>query len=156
MSERRSGRARGGWLAGAAMVLALGLSQGCAAVGLTFLGVGAGITGGTGVSYTLDSVAYKTFTTPEEGLRAATLKTLKRMDMPVQVDEQTDSGRRITAVAGDRTVDIELDGLTRATSRMRVNVKQGWFFRDRATATEIILQTERTLDDEPVLSKRVR
>jgi hypothetical protein len=51
-------------------------------------------------------------------------------------------------------VEIELDRLTRTTSRMRVNVKQGWFFRDRATATEIIVQTERTLDDEPVLSRR--
>ncbi len=144
------------WVAAAALVLSVMLSQGCAAVGLTFLGVGAGITGGTGVSYTLDSIAYKTFTAPEEGLRAATLRTLKRMDMPVQEDEPTESGRKITAAAGDRTVQIELDRLTRATSRMRVNVKQGWFFRDRATAAEIILQTERSLDDEPALSKRAR
>jgi hypothetical protein len=142
--------------AAAALVLSAMLSQGCAAVGLTFLGVGAGITGGTGVSYTLDSIAYKTFTAPEEGLRTATLRTLKRMDMPVQEDEPTQSGRTITAAAGDRTVQIELDRLTRTTSRMRVNVKQGWFFRDRATAAEIIVQTERTLDEDAVLSKRAR
>jgi len=36
---------------------------------------------------------------------------------------------------------------------MRVNVKQGWFFRDRATATEIIVQTERTFDDNPKLAR---
>lgn len=144
------------WLAGAAMLLSVMVGQGCAAVGLTLFAVGAGVTGGTGVSYTLDSVAYKTFTSPEERLRAATLRTLKRMDMAVEEDESTESGRRITAVAGDRTVHIEVDRLTRATSRLRVNVKQGWFFRDRATATEIIVQTERTLEDEPVLSRRLR
>jgi hypothetical protein len=52
------------------------------------------------------------------------------------------------AAAGDRTVEIEIDRLTSKTSRMRVNVKRGWFLRDRATATEIIAQTERTLEDE--------
>jgi len=40
--------------------------QGCAAVGLALFGVGAGVAGGTGVSYTLDSIAYKTFTASEE------------------------------------------------------------------------------------------
>lgn len=53
------------------------------------------------------------------------------------------------AVAGDRTVEIELDRLTPKTSRMRVVVKQGWFFRDRTSATEIIAQTRRALDDDP-------
>jgi hypothetical protein len=36
---------------------------------------------------------------------------------------------------------------------MRVNAKQGVFFKDRATAAEIIIQTERTLDDEPILAR---
>jgi len=128
-------------------------SSGCAAIALTLLGVGAGISGGTGVSYTLDSIAYKTFTVSEEGLRAATLKTLKRMDMQVKEDQPAEVGRKIVAQAGDREVEIELDRLTAKTSRMRVNVKQGWFFKDRATAAEIIIQTERTLDDEPVMAR---
>jgi len=128
-------------------------SSGCAAIALTLLGVGAGISGGTGVSYTLDSIAYKTFTVSEEGLRAATLKTLKRMDMQVKEDQPAEDGRKIVAQAGDREVEIELDRLTAKTSRMRVNVKQGWFFKDRATAAEIIIQTERTLDDEPVMAR---
>lgn len=128
-------------------------SSGCAAIALTLLGVGAGISGGTGVSYTLDSVAYKTFSTSEEGLRAATLKTLKRMDMQVKEDQPAETGRKIAAQAGDREVEIELDRLTAKTSRMRVNVKQGLFFKDRATAAEIIVQTERTLDDEPVMAR---
>ena len=128
-------------------------TSGCAAVALTLFGVGAGVAAGSGVSYTLDSIAYKTFSTSEETLRAATLKSLKRMDMAVKENQPTDAGRKIMAQAGDREVEIEVDRLTGKTSRMRVNVKQGWFFKDRATATEIIIQTERTLDDEPVLAR---
>ena len=135
------------------LLLAVPAGSGCAAIGLTLLGVGAGVSAGTGVSYTLDSIAYKTFTASEEGLRAATLKTLKRMDMEVKGDETTESGRKIAAVAGDRNIEIELDRLTAKTSRMRVNVKQGWFFKDRATAAEIIIQTERALDDEPAMAR---
>src|SRR5712692_10157049 len=131
---------------------ALGLA-GCAGIGLTLLGVGAGISGGTGVNYTLDSVAYKTFAASEPELRAATLRTLKRMAIDVTENEATESGRQITATAGDRTVDIELDRITSKTSRMRVNVKKGWILRDRSTAGEIIVQTEKTLEHGMLASK---
>ncbi len=132
---------------------ALGL-QGCVAgVGLTLFGVGAGISGGTGVNYTLDSVAYKTFASSEPELRAATLRTLKRMAMDVTAKQTTDTGTEITATAGDRAVEIELDRITPKTSRMRVVVKKGWIFRDRATAGELIVQTARILDDSSVVAK---
>jgi Protein of unknown function (DUF3568) len=137
----------------ALLALALTGLGGCAGVGLALFGVGAGISGGTGVNYTLDSIAYKTFATPEPDLRAATLATLKRMAITVTENEATESGRQITATAGDRTVDIELDRITAKTSRMRVNVKKGWILRDRATAGEIIVQTEKTLDRGMLASK---
>ena len=135
------------------LLLAAPAGSGCAAIGLTLLGVGAGVTAGTGVAYTLDSIAYKTFTVSEEGLRAATLQTLKRMDIQVKENQPSESGRKIMAQAGDREIEIELDRLTAKTSRIRVDAKQGWFFKDRATSAEIIIQTERTLDDEPVLAR---
>ena len=131
---------------------ALGLA-GCAGIGLALFGVGAGISGGTGVNYTLDSVAYKTFATSEPELRAATLRTLKRMAMDVTAKQTTETGSEITASAGDRTVEIELDRITAKTSRMRVVVKKGWVFRDRATAGELIVQTARVLDDSPAVAK---
>lgn len=132
------------------LVLLLGAagSSGCAAVALTMFGVGAGLSANTGSSYILDSTTYKTFPASEEGLRAATLKTLKRMDIKVTEDEATESGRSIVGVAGTRKIEIELDRMTTRTSRMRVVAKQGLFFRDRATAEEIIVQTEWTLDNE--------
>jgi Protein of unknown function (DUF3568) len=139
-----------------AVLAAIGLlsTQGCAAVGLTLFGAGAGVTAGTGVSYSLDSIAYKTFTASLQGLHGATRQTLRQMDIAVQEDQPTASGRTLVAAAGDRTIEIALDRLTARTSRMRVNAKQGWFFKDRAT--EIIVQTARTLEDEPVLSKKAK
>ena len=129
---------------------------GCAGVGLALFGVGAGISGGTGVNYTLDSVAYKTFAASEPELRAATLRTLKRMAIDVTENQATESGRQITANAGDRAVDIELDRITAKTSRMRVNVKKGWILRDRATAGEIIVQTEKSLERGMLASKNAK
>jgi hypothetical protein len=128
-------------------------SQGCAALGLALLTAGVGTGAGQGVSYTFDSIGYKTFTTPVENLEAATLKTLKRMDIEVKEKEKTDSGIKISAKAGDRDVDIELDRLTSKTARMRVDATLKWIFKDRATAVEIIAQTAQTLDDQARLAQ---
>jgi hypothetical protein len=137
------------------LLLLLGMagSSGCAAVALTLFGVGAGVGTGTGSSYILDSIVYKTFNVSEQGVRKATLITLKRMAIQVKENEATEAGTKIVGVAGDRTIAIEVERLTGKTSRLRVFVKQGWFWRDRATATEIIIQTERTLDDNPKLAR---
>ena len=146
----------------AALVLgsAVGV-QACAAMGLTLFGVGAGVTAGTGVSYTMDGIAYKTFTTPVDTLQAATLDTLDRMDIEVRdievlVEQSAETGRKIIGTAGDRAIEIELDRLTTRTSRMRVVAKQGVFFKDRATAAEIIAQTEQTLEKEPARAATAR
>lgn len=141
------------WIVGVGLAMGLLVNQGCAAAGLTLFGVGAGVSSGTGVSYTLDSIAYKTFTTPVEDLQSATLKSLKRMDITVKESKPSESGKKIVAVAGDRAIEIELDRLTARTSRMQVVAKQGWLLRDRATATEIILQTEQTLDDQQPMAR---
>ncbi len=137
----------------AAAALAL---QGCAAVGLTLLSVGASAAGGTGLGYTLDSIVYKTFTVPPDGLHTAVLMTFSRMDVTLTRDDPVDDGRRMTGTAGDRTIEVELDKLTQNTTRMRAVVKRPWFLRDRATATELILQTDRTLTDNPRLAKAGR
>lgn len=136
------------------LLLAGAGNSGCAAVGLTLFGVGAGLSANTGTSYTLGSITYKTFAASEEGLHTATLKTLKRMDIAVREDQSTESGREIVGAAEDRTIEIEIDRLTKRTSRMRVVVKRPWLFRDRATAEEIVSQTEQTLQAGPMLARR--
>jgi hypothetical protein len=129
-------------------------TQGCSAVGLSVFGAGAGVAGSTGTSYTLDSVAYRTFTMSTDDMRRATLAALKRMDIKVQTDEAKPDGPHLVAQAGDRTVDIELERLTSRTTRMRVSVKHGWIFRDRATAGEIIAQTEHSVDLLPTVTRK--
>ena len=141
---------------GVAIVVAAAIllvHQGCAAVGVTLFGVGAGTAAGTGVSHTLDGIAYKTFTVPVEGVYAATLMTLERMDIPVNDIQDTEDGRKLLAKAADRDIEIELDKLTSRTTRMRVVAKRNVLIRDRATATEIILQTDQTLSENPHLAE---
>jgi hypothetical protein len=129
-----------------------GLLPGCAAIGITLAGSAAATAAGVGSGYALESITYKTFTASLTELTAATILTLERMDMKVVENEQTESGRTILAKAGDRDIDIELDRLTSRVTRMRVIAKINWLLRDRATATEIILQADRTLTDHANLA----
>jgi hypothetical protein len=121
--------------------------NGCAApIALTLLGVGAGVTTGTAVSYTMDGVAYRTFTAPLPKVEQATLRALNEMGMEVQAPEKTDEGKAIKAKGADRQIEIELEAISSKTTRIRTVAKDGIFFKDRATATEIIMQTERILN----------
>lgn len=127
------------------LLAALALLQGCAAVALTAGSLAAGV----GVNYTLSGIAYKTVVAPLKNTRLATLKTLNRMEINVQKDEATTAGWQIVATATDRTIDIQLERLTPTTTRMRVTVDKGdIFFKDRATATEIIAQSVQRLQQD--------
>jgi hypothetical protein len=126
------------------------LFSGCAAIGLsaiglTLLGVGAGVTTGTAVSYTLDGVAYRTFAVPLPQVEKATRAALDRMGIAVGATAKIDQGKSIKATTADREIEIELEMVSSKTTRMRTVAKQGFFFKDRATATEIIIQTEKVL-----------
>jgi predicted RecA/RadA family phage recombinase len=113
---------------------------GCAAVGLTALGVGMS----TGVGHTLSGIVYKTFTTPQAQVEKAAYGALNRMQVKVVKAKRDGSNNVILARAGDREIEIELEALTPATTRMTVTAKKdGGLLRDGATATEVILQTEK-------------
>ncbi len=113
---------------------------GCAAVGLTALGVGMA----TGVSHTLSGIVYKTFATPQAQVKRATLGALNRMQIKVVETKRDKSTETIRAKAGDRDIEVELEALTPGTTRMTVTAKKdGGILRDGATATEVILQTEK-------------
>ena len=126
----------------AVSILALALPSlgGCAAVGLTALGVGMA----TGTGHYLGGMVYKTFTTPQANVRRATMGALGRMQIKVVQTTRKGSTELINARAGDREIEIELEALTPTTTRMLVVAKKdGGVLRDSATATEIILQTEK-------------
>ncbi len=123
------------------------LLTGCAGVGLTLLGVGAGVAAGTAVSYTLDGIAYRTFTAPLPKVERAALKALDRMGIEVMDKEKTEEGKTIKAAGNDREIEVQLERISAKGTRIRTVVSQGSFFKDRATATEIIIQTEKVLNE---------
>ena len=114
--------------------------NGCVAVGLTALGVGMA----TGVSHTLGGMVYKTFTTPQANVKKASITALNRMQVKVLKSQRDGSTETILAKAGDRDIEVVLEALTPNTTRMKVTAKQnGGILSDGATATEVILQTEK-------------
>ena len=117
------------------------LTSGCAAVALTALGVG----GAVGVNHTMNGIVYKTFTEPLPKVKRATLTALKQMEIPVETVEKTKQGELIKAKASNRAIEVEFESLTPKTTRMRVVADSDGLIKDSATATEIILQTERAL-----------
>ena len=124
-----------------AVLVVTGLMSGCAAVALTALGVGAAV----GVNHTLNGIVYKTFSEPLPKVKRATLTALKQMEIPVESVEKTTQGELIKAKASNRAIEVEFESLTPKTTRMRVIADSGGLIKDSATATEIILQTERAL-----------
>ncbi len=114
---------------------------GCAPLALTAFGVGAS----AGVSHTLNGVTYRTFTAPPSRVHVAAMAALKRMGIKVKSSKTTDSGEVINASATGRQIEIELEEISVNTTRMRVIAKNGTLLYDSATATEIILQTEKLL-----------
>jgi uncharacterized protein DUF3568 len=113
---------------------------GCDPITLTALGVGAA----AGVQHTLTGIAYKTFSMPLPKVRIAVKGALDHMDIKIGSTEKIENGERIKARAADRDIEIDLEALTSKTTRMKSTARNG-IFMDSATATEIILQTEKAL-----------
>ena len=114
--------------------------SGCAAVALTAVGVGMA----TGVSHTLGGIVYKTFAAPQPKVRRSTVAALGRMQIKVVEAKQDGNREIIRARAYDRDIEIEIESLTPNTTRVTVTaIKDGGLVRDAATATEIVLQTEK-------------
>ena len=123
----------------------LPLLNGCAAVAVTMLGVGAGVATGTSVGYTLDGYAYRTFTAPLPKVESAARTALEWMGIKIEATAKTEQGKAIAATGNEREIEVEFEVISSNATRIRTVAKQGFFFKDRATATEIILQTEKVL-----------
>jgi hypothetical protein len=123
------------------MALALSLTlAGCDPISLTALGVGTAY----GVQHTLSGISYRTFSVPLPQVRSAVMTALRHMDIRVASKEPMENGERLLARASDRDIEVELEAITPKATRMRSTARSG-LIRDAATATEIILQTERLL-----------
>ncbi|QID16952.1 DUF3568 family protein [Nitrogeniibacter mangrovi] len=117
------------------------LLTGCDPISLTALSMGAGV----GVSHTLSGIIYKTFTAPLRKVERGSVIAMHNMAIHVVARKTNSEGERvITASAKDRDIEVLLEPLTPRTTRMRVIANNG-VLKDRATAAEIVKQTERIL-----------
>ncbi len=118
--------------------------SGCSLGGLA---VPAAVSGSAaGVNYTITNIAYKTISYPIADIDAALDKTLKKMDIK-ETGHNVEEGKvSITAVAGSLDIYIDLEKITKTETSMKVNAKKGVFLKDKATAAEIIVQTEKSLE----------
>ena len=143
---RRSGLGRAGAVRVLAVVLVLVTTQtGCLAIGLSLFGVAAGVGTGTAVSYAMNGFAYRTVTAPLAKVERAATRTIRDMGFQLTSQEPTEEGKVLKATGNDRDVEVRLERVSDKTTRIRTVVSQGTFLRDRATATEIIVQTEQAL-----------
>ncbi len=109
---------------------------------------------GGGVAYTVTNVAYQTFSHPLADVEAATHDALKKMAIDELTTEDTEDGRRITAFTTHLNIYIDLERVTPAATKVKVNAKRGSVMKDKATATEIIRQVYLIL--EPTNMSRFR
>ncbi len=128
-----------------ALLFSLVFLNGCAAIALALLGAGVGVATEQAVSYTMRGVASRTLTAPLPRVRRATLRALRRMGIRVERRGKTEFGEFIKATGTNRRIEVNLEPITPKSTLMRTVAKHGFFLRDRATAMEIILQTERII-----------
>jgi hypothetical protein len=120
------------------------LLSGCAATGLA---VPAALSGGVaGVNYSITNVAYKDISHPLADVEVALRKALKKMDIK-ETDRKTEGSEvNITAVTHELDIDIDLKKITPTVTSIHVDAKKDVVLKDKATATEIIVQTEKNLE----------
>ena len=101
-----------------------------------------------GTEYTTAGTARRTFMYPIDDVHRAVVETFERAGLRLERDEVADQSRRLVGEAEHRTVKIELTPLTPTLTTMRLVVKRNILLKDKATATELVEQTERALGDE--------
>ena len=129
----------------AAVAAVATLLAACEPISMTAAGIG----GSAAVNHTLGGITYRTFTLPVSTVKTASLGALNRMGIKVLKTEKGAKGMEfLTASATDREIEITLEPLSPQTTRMKVVARNGGIFFDGATATEIIMQTERQLGNK--------
>ena len=122
------------------LILAL---SGCTMLGLA---VPAAVSGcAIDVNYTLTNIAYKTTCYPFADVETALDTVLKKMGIKETKRETTDGKLSINAITNNLDIYIDLEKITPTVTNISVNAKKGVFFKDKATATEIIVQTEKAV-----------
>lgn len=98
-----------------------------------------------GQSRSITGAATKTFGLPMARVKSASVGALSQMRM--RIDALSRSGRNelVRAASTGRSVEIELEPLGPAETRMRVAAKSGGLLYDADLGSEVIRRTEREL-----------
>jgi hypothetical protein len=105
---------------------------------------GAGVSAAIG--HSLNGVSYRTFTANLPAVRKASVRALDHMGIAIESYGKFDAGIIIFARSGGRSVELELEPISRRATRLRVAAHDGGLFYDGATASEIVAQTEKLLE----------
>jgi hypothetical protein len=143
-------------------IVTMGLG-GCAAIGLTgaavgasALSAGAGAAVQAGKEYTRGGTVFRTFSASLLQTRLALGDALERMEIQVVREDDDGDDRVILAHAREREIVVRLQPVTRTVTRLRLEVAEGLFRKDRATATEIVTQTERAVTERTPVRRAAR
>ena len=132
------------FLASLAVVVA---SSGCVAVPLlapaAFSAGGDLVKAGT---VRMGGATFRTFSVPLSEVHQATRTTLDNLGFPKPEEEMDEARVILRAEGADRTVRIDLQPITGAMTQMRVFVRKKSLAKDLATASELVAQTELTLE----------
>jgi hypothetical protein len=127
-----------------ALVCLILVLSGCALLGLA--GPAAVSGGAAGVNYTFSNNVYKTISYPVAAVDAALNKALKKMDIKETKRIAAEGKVNVTASTRNLAIYIYLEKVTPTVTNIEVNAKKGVFVKDKAMATEIIVQTEKSLE----------
>jgi hypothetical protein len=133
------------WAAGARIAALLAvpvLISACQTVAVTALGVGAS----AGLMHTANGMQYRTFTASPGQVKRAVLTALARMGIAVEDIDKREGADVIIAHGASRSIEIELEAMSRSTTQLRATAKHNVFVHDSATAREIVEQTEAALE----------
>lgn len=100
---------------------------------------------GSGATYSFFSTAYKTETYPLKNVYRACMQALRIMEIRVYSVSRDKQAIAIKAQAGKRKVDLALETITPATTRVTTNVSKAFILSDKATAEEILHQMDLAL-----------
>jgi len=96
--------------------------------------------------YILKSNASKTISHEFDRTKKALLIALRKMEIFVEEASEIEDGEQIVAKADDLEIKIELKEITSKVTRITVVAGKNILHRDKATAQEIVYQTNKVAD----------
>lgn len=145
-------RGKTAWRAGVLAALLPAGFAGCAAIPLaviagSLLEAGGGVIVKTGTEYSASGTALRTFNLPIAQVHAAVLAAFARTQIIVVRERTTAKEQRIDGIMHGRRVRVVLQPLTPVLTSMSLDVKRNVLASDKATASELLAQVERAVND---------